>query len=463
MRDNLENNSVVQNSGDFNRSPESVNGEKLHLEQYNYRVQQQKLHKKIEDKERLKADLDLDKFINTHYPGNDEALDLAKEHFIMQEVSGIHIGEKELKKYIDEKLIENKELSNEDRIKNYKEELTKQGKSQTEILSLLISKFENVETVSVWVENWRNFQKLHNFAESKPPVERQVIQNIISKADFTSESAFSTSLAEISQSAEISTETKLEISREFGGSHIDSVDGMDYQLQQVKEHTKAIEKKISIKSHEKSFLNLEIENLEDEIENLPLDDPKRQELEAKIEQKKEILEQTESEIDRLEKGKPKDLSFKLRKGFSAKLNSDGSRSIRIDNENFAIKLPSNKWLFSDKKNMRSINLVFPYIALKNQNIADSLFRPNLENNGIPSIENRKMGHLILNSLGFDDTKILSEENIKQLKKDLSFLTPKNGKTGQENLIELEVFDVASQSVDNGKLKKVLEFVRKNRG
>ena len=53
--------------------------------------------------------------------------------------------------------------------------------------------------------------------------------------------------------------------------------------------------------------------------------------------------------------------------------------------------------------------------------------------------------------------------IKQLKKDLSFLNPKNGKTGQENLIALGVFDVGSQSVDKGKLKEILILVRKNRG
>ncbi len=289
------------------------------------------------------------------------------------------------------------------------------------------------------------------------------IQNIISKADFSSETSFSTSLAEISQSAEISTETKLEISKRFGCSHIHSVDGMDYQLQQVKSHTEAIEKEISVKSRKKSDLDSEISELEDELNTLPLGDPKRQGLEGIIEQKKQTLEQTENDIDRLEKGKPKETSFVLREGFSVKLNPDGSRSIRIDNENFVIKLPSNNLpLFSGTKNLRTINLAFPYLALRNQNIADSLFRPNLVNDTVPSRKYRKMEHLILSSLGIDDTKILNEENIKQLNKDLSKLTLGIG-TGQENLIELGIYDVASQSIDKKKPVEMLTFIRENRG
>jgi len=46
--------------------------------------------------------------------------------------------------------------------------------------------------------------------------------------------------------------------------------------------------------------------------------------------------------------------------------------------------------------------------------------------------------------------------IKQLKKDLSFLNLKNGKTGQENLIALGVFDVGSQGLDKLGLKKSFE-------
>jgi len=454
----------------------------LTSEHLNYRAKEQeklrKSYEKTENKEHKKADSDLENelfglkmidnnnlkdFIDENYFKNDEILDIAKRYLERQNSLGRNLAKTELKNHLDKEFENKVNISIEDRIKNYKKELIQQGKSQTEILQLLINKYENTDGVETLVNNFKSFLKLHQFAESKPLAERRAINKIIERADLSSSTAFTTSLSEISLSAEISQETKLEISREFGGAHIDSVDGMDYQLQQVKEHTKAIEQEIDIKSREKSFLDLEIDELEDELDTLPLDDPKRQELETKIEQKKEVLEQTENEIDRLETGKPKGLSFVLRQGFSARLNPDGSRSIRIDNEDFAIKLPSNFLPLTTTKNLRSINLTFPYLILKNQNIADSLFLPNLDNNSAPTKSQRDMGHLILSSLGIDDKRILSEENIKQLKKDLSALTPKNGKTGQENLVELGVFDVASQSLDKGKLKKVLELVRENRG
>jgi len=58
---------------------------------------------------------------------------------------------------------------------------------------------------------------------------------------------------------------------------------------------------------------------------------------------------------------------------------------------------------------------------------------------------------------------LSEENIKQLTKDLSFLNPKNGKSGRENLIELGVWDVGEQGLDKEKLKRNLKIIHENRG
>lgn len=394
-----------------------------------------------------------------NFGGKKQAFEIAQEYLRMQKLFGRKLPAKELSKHIKENITEVKEISAEDKIKNYTE--TIKNKPQTEILSLLISKFENEETVSTWVENWRNFLKLHNFAENKPPQERQAIQNIIGKADFTSENAFSTSFAEISQSAEISNETKLEISREFNGANVFSVDDLNTGLKQQKTRKAEIEKAINTKSREKNSLDLEIENLENKLEKLPLDSPKKQELETKIEQKKQVLEQTENQINELEKAKPKDISFELREGFSAKLNADGSRSIRINSQSFAIKIPSNRLPFTTTKNLRAINLAFPYTVLRDLHIADTIFSPNLGNNIVPSKSQRDMGHLILSSLGIDDTKILSAENIKELKEDLSFLQPKNGKTGQENLIELGVFDVGSQSLDKGKFREILKLIREN--
>ena len=377
---------------------------------------------KIDDNDHKKADEDLENDLSNF---------------------GIPLGKNEKENASSEFLGVNEELSYADQIKNYKEELTKQGKSQTEILQLLISKFENEESVSNWVENWRSFQELHNFAESKSPAERQAIQNIIAKADFSSENAFVITLNEIEQNTEISTATKLEISRKFGGGQIDSVDGLNFQLQQIKSQTNALNKEIEQQNSARISLDSEIESLENELEKLPLGDPRRTEIEEKIEQKKAILEQTKKEIEGLKKGKPKDVSFPLRDGFTAKLNPNGSRSIQLD-EDFSIKIPSNRLPFTDTKNLQAINLAFPLKILRELKIADYLFIPNLENNSIPTKSQRDLGHLILSSLGIDDTLILSGENIAKLRKNLSFLKPQNGKTGLENLIELGVWDVGSR-------------------
>jgi len=486
MPNNFEKNSATRKSDELKSSSDSLkeNQDSLSIEQLKYREEQQKerskSREKIDIQEHLKADIDLESdinnlgsnyitisnlkdFIEENFAGNSEALNYAKKHLERQAMFGAKVSKNKLVEKINQNIDKEDNISTADKIKNFKEQLLKEGKSPTVILQTLIAKFENEEAVSVWVDNWKNYLKLHQFAENKPPAEREAIQKIISKANFSDENSFDVSLIAIAQSTEISSKTKLELAREFGGSHIDSVDGMDYQLKQVEIHKKAVENQISVKSREKSSLDSEIESLEDELDTLPLDDPKRQELEEKIEQKKEILGQTENEIDRLEKGKPKDISFQLREGFLAKLNPDGSRSIKIDSAGFAIKIPSNRLPFTSTKNLRAINLAFPYLALKNQNIANTIFVPNLDNNSVPTKSQRDMGHLILSSLGIDDTRILSEENIKHLKKDLSVLTPKNGKTGQENLIELGVFDVDSQSLDKGKLKKTLELTRENRG
>jgi hypothetical protein len=114
--------------------------------------------------------------------------------------------------------------------------------------------------------------------------------------------------------------------------------------------------------------------------------------------------------------------------------------------------------------LNSINLAFPYLALRSQNIAKDIFSPNIENDSIPSKEQRRMSHLIFKSLGIDDRKILSEIDISRMNKDLTRLTAsQSGKTGQECLIGLGIFDISSQSVNNYQLEKALKFIRENRG
>lgn len=234
---------------------------------------------------------------------------------------------------------------------------------------------------------------------------------------------------------------------------------MDYQLKKVKNHTKAIEQEIDNKSRKQESLDLEIDELETELDSLPFDSPKRYEIQEQIAQKKEQLENTNDEIKRLEKDKPEDISFMLREGFLVKLNPNGSRSIEVD-DNFSLKLPSHRLPLTTTRNLRTINLAFPFKILKDLHVADIIFSPKMENHAVPSVENRKMGHLILNSLGIDDSRILSEESIKKLRKDLAILNPKNGKTNYEHLIDTHIFDVDSFKINKSKLRDVLISNRK---
>ncbi len=477
--------STMQKSADSKESADSLirNPNYPSLEQLNCRAKEQekqrKSHEKTENEEHQKADLELENeilelentivttknlndFINEKFKGNIQAFEIAKKYLAEQDIIGRSINQNELKQKVNSNLIENKELSNEDKIKNYKEELSAQGKSKTEILRLLIANFEGNESIGAWLNNWKSFLKLHQFAETKSPVEKRAIHKIISKADFSSENAFTTTLEEISQSNDLSNETKFEISREFGGS-INSVDAMDYQLQQVKTHKKEIEKAIDKKNEETESLDSEIQNIEARIDRLPLNDPKRLELEKELEQKKEVLEQTENEINSLEKGKIQDVSFQLREGFNSVLNPDGSRSIKIMDGDFSIKLTNNFLPFRTTASLNSINLAFSYNALKQNNIADFIFRPNLVNGSVPSRSQRRTSELILSNLGYDTTRIISKENIKQLNKDLSSLNSQVGKTGEDSLIELGVFDANSRSLNTGRLKEVLTLVCDNRG
>lgn len=477
MRNNLENpNGKLESadtvvSADYGRD----NRPQLTFDHLNskarQRTKQKKIYKKIEGKEKIKLDseleekmnqLDLESFVTNEFGDNLHALQFAREYIAEREIFGIPIDKEILKKRVNQELENKNEISTADKIKTFKEQLTQQGKPTTEILQTLISKFANEEAVSTWVSNWKNYLKLHQFAQTKPPNERKAIDRIIARADFTNENAFTTSLAEISNSTEISTQTKIEISQKFDGANITSVNGMDSALKKIKTQKSQIEKEIGTKSREKKSLKSDIETLKSEIEKLNPTDPKLQELEQKLKQKKEDLEQTKKEIDRLEAGKPKDISFQLRNGITTKLNTDGSRSININEANFTIKLPSHLLPFTGTKNMRSINLAFPYLALQSSNIAGDIFSPPLRNNDVPTKGNRYMGHLILNSLGIDDTRILSEQTIKQLTTDLALLTSAPTLTGRECLIELGIYNLASQSVNKMRLKKILKFIRENR-
>lgn len=487
MLGNFEEKSAMRKSADLLGSADYLreNQYSPSLEQLNYKTkqlkEQNKSREKIDNQEHSKADSDLENdienldkniittenlkgFIDENFAGNLEAFETAIIYLNKQLIFSRNVSSEELISKLKISISENKEISTADKIKNTKLELDKQGKSQIEILEILISKYENEEAVSTWVNNWKNFLKLHQFAENKPPIERQAIQKIIANADFTDENAFNTSLVEITNNAEISDKTKLEISREFNGANISSVAEVDNGLKLMKARKNEITQVLDNKKNKADTLNSELDNLETELKALPLDSPKRTEIETKIEQKKEILEKTETTIEKLDKENAKDVSFILREGIKAKLNNDGSRSIRILSEDFNIRLPSNRLPFTNTKNTRSVNLAFSYLALREQNIADVMFSPDLKNNSVPTKSQRKMAHTIFEALGIDDVKILSKEKIKQFKSDFALLTnSQDSKTNRECLIELGIYDVYSQNIDINKLKKCLKFIKENNG
>lgn len=448
---------------------------KSKLEQLNNKKKDRKLksqyHRKVEEQDHVNAELELEQklselnfleLIEKDFPINEEALTIGENFIKRNQLMGIEVSFDEIKTHISERLGENEELSSADQVKNYKEQLSTEGKSQVEILKNLIFKFENEKVVSTWVENWKNFLKLHQFAETKPPAERKAIQRIISKADFTNENSFDTAFTEIQNSTEISTETKTDLQKQFGAANIQTVSSMDNALNQIKNHKKKIEKQIDGKKSERESLQSEITDLEKELDDLAPDDPKREELKTELTQKKQTLQQTKTEISDLEKAKPNDISFTIRSGFTVKLNPNGSRTINVEGSNFAIQLPNNA-LFMGHKNMLSINLAFTYKALNGVGM-DSLFTPKLNSGEVPDKKQRLFSNQILQQLGYKTDQIISQTSINQLEKDLSKLKQQeSNSTGIEDLATLGIWDISTQEVNINRMKSCLNFIRQNRG
>jgi len=223
-----------------------------------------------------------------------------------------------------------------------------------------------------------------------------------------------------------------------------------------------IESAIDTRNDLKESLNSDILALKDELEKMSLSDPKRDDLEKEIADKKAVLLQTQSDIRRLEMEKPTDVSYVLREGFTVKMNPDGSRNIAV-NSAFSFQLPTNRLPFMGTKNLRCINLAFACAPLLKHSISQEVFVPNLENGSVPTKSQRDMGHLILASLGFNDLKILTEKEVVQLGSDLGRLTKSGGvRSGQECLIDLGIYDPISGSLDKERFTKALLFIRENR-
>jgi len=405
----------------------------------------------------------LHEFLTIYFPNNIEATNLANQYIVKYKAIDRSVTENHLAEYILRNIDHSEKRTKLQTAILLKENLTSNGKTGEKILKTLIATFKKEPELKTFVENWGKILTLYDFAKTKPSTERKAIETIISNSNFTTDNSFDMVLFEIERSSDISTETKLDIQRTFNTKGINTVKSFDYTLKQEKKYKKNIEKKIQSRNSDIENLNDEIQNLNTELDKLSPDDPKRSELKARIKEKGGLLKTYKEELSVLNEAKPDKVQFQLRNDLMGVLNPDGSRSINVGSENFTIQLPGNNLPLMGMKNIRSINVTFPYLVLRSQQISDEIFAPDLVDNGVPTKGQRNMAHIILSSLGIDDNWILSENDIVQLKNDLTSLTDsKSGKSGRECLVELGIYDVASQNVNKAKFKKALRFIRENR-
>jgi hypothetical protein len=485
MPEKFESSDTMLKSADSNKeSADAARQHRPHVtsEQLNFKAKQREkqseIHEEAENGDRLKAETDLENglnglnedfittdnletFLGENFSGDKNAFEEAKEYLEKQALFGIDVTREILENHLHKNLEITSNLSIAEKIKNYKDELSAQGKPSKEILQTLIAKFENEDAVSTWVENWKNMLALHSYAQNKPPQERKAIQSIIANADLSSENSFDLAMTEIENSSEISAETKEEISLKFG--KVTSVGGMDSTLNQLKDHKEGIENAISEKGEIKKSLEGEISDLKSKIENTEPFSTERKELEKQLEAKTKNLKVAESEIREVKENTPQNISFPLREGFTAELNDDGSRTIRIDGLNFNLKIPDNKMPFQGRKNMLTVNLAFNYSALHKSGM-EGLFNPQLGSGDVPDKNHRVLSGKILTALGYPTDTILSNDHIEQLKGDLSVLKQKSSNTtGMEDATALGIYDISTQEINMNRLTECLSFIKQNRG
>jgi hypothetical protein len=403
----------------------------------------------------------LKSFIDIHYSGDLNVLENAKKHLSIQKMLGMKVTTEKLKSFLSENIDEKQELSTEDQIKAYKEQLSTKGKSSVFILKSLIAKFGSDLEISAWTENWKEFLRLHELSKTRSPKEREAIQSIIARADYTSENAFSIALATIQSSTELSETTKREIVAEFDGSYVTTVVQMDSGLQLLKDRKKEASRLLGTKQAELDSLNSDIEELKQQLENLPEGNSKREKLEQQISKKTDLLKDTQDQVELLKTESRKQTAFEIRSGFFAELNPVGSRSLKIP-EKFSLKLPSNTLPFTGLKNLRTVNLAFVCDALKRHGIMNEVFSPNLDSGTIPSKSHRDTGHLILESLGIADKQILSEKDIATVNRDLSRIMDSGVLSPREHLIQMGLYDLKEQYFDIRLFQNALLFARENR-
>lgn len=406
-------------------------------------IKQAKSHEQIEAQERLVAEHELERKLSNlelmlgNSDENEEFLGLrnaiqTKEDVVSieQQVSSLHI------------------------------ELLSKGGSSKDILAKLISAFYGNPEVSTWVNNWKNFLRLHDFATTKPPAERKAITSIIATADFRSSTSFTETLVKIKESEDISIATKREITQKFDPSHITSIKDMDLQLKKIKKAQRHIRQELSSYKAENDKIALKKRNKIKQLKALPLDDPKRKKLEREVQNLQDQEERVMKQVTSLEAARKTDISFELRPNYHVELSKDGTRSIRYQDYPFTIPLPSNTLPFQGRKNIRSLNTAFVFIPLHTAGMTDILYRPPLKSGVVPSKQHRDMTHFILSHLGYNDDVILSASDIHKLAKQLATLSSQAPtESGRYNLAELRIYDKFEDKVDMERLGEYLEMVR----
>ncbi len=419
----------------------------------NQRISLQKLetfHSKIETEEKFEAEISLSNEL--------EALNQEELNNLGFDVSD-QLLSKQSRRYskMKDKLIVATQAT------NLSEILRSQGKSNTEILQTLISRFKNEPALQTWIQNWKQFLQLSKYAQSRNPEERKIIEQVISNSNFTSDKSFDRAFAQIIQDERISDTTRFELQKKFGTENVQTVKELDKCLSRISDHKNRVESKLKAKEQEKNHLEEDVEILSKQIEEKSPYDPERIELEKELNRKKKEIDGFQKEIVVLKESQPEKVSFVLRNNVEAIRGVDGNRFVRLLDKDFSIRLPENR-LFMSRQNVRSINLIFPYAILDKLGVGNTVFTPGLISNSTPSKEHRNLGHIILSTLGYDDKRILSQPEINQLSKDLSVLkNEKSNSTGKEDLVELGIWKTQSQNVDRGRLKELLQLIKEKRG
>ncbi len=371
----------------------------------------------------------------------------------------------------------NEDVSIAEKIRIYKENLSEKNLPPKQIIQNLINRFEDEKAVSTWVENWKNYLELHDFAETKPEKEKKAIQLILTTADYDNENSFGNTLTAIYESEDVSDQTKFEIHTKFrsyskyefdkklfsasiDSGEIKSTSDIDRTFDSIRKEKD--EAKINLKKLvklEKELQN-EITALEEKLKTSK--GKEKEKLEAVLASKIKEVEEQEQIKAKLEFQSTQPESFEIRKGFVIMREKDGGRIIRHENSKTEIKLIDSVLPFAGDKNLDSLNFAFPFSILKEYRIEDFFF-PLVENGESPDRRERKLATSMLKQLGINTQEVLSERDLEFLKKAFGIiLNARENLSPKENLEAIKIVDSKDSELNESQFAKVLRVIRENR-